>query len=169
MRGFLSDVRGTAAAEFALLALPFFFAIFAIVETSIGYAAQQLLQKSAERIAHELRVGTLKPGNTSIAVIRKKVCGDLGLFAVTDCDQIEIDLQTYPSFQDTIVPLKYTQSGDLDTGAFKVRPGGSNTINRLGLFYRWPFFTDIVRARLSNLPNGKTLLFASEVWRNEPY
>lgn len=168
IKRFGSDISAVASIEFAILALPFFFVLFAIIETSLSFTAQQMLSESAERISRSVKVGSLTSANTSTAQIRLRVCNDMRVFILIDCNQIEVDLRSYVRFQDVPVSISYNQSGDLDTTGFNVEPGGPDTINHLRLFYRWAWFTDLMKSKYSSLPNGKTLLFSSETWRNEP-
>lgn len=165
---FQYDSSAVTSIEFAILAAPFFFVMFAIIETSISFTAQQMLSHSAERIARSFKVNLLNSTNTDEAKLREKVCDGLSVFFLADCNQVVVDLQVYPSIKDIPTAIPYDLTGDIDTSTFKVQPGNSDTLNHLRVFYRWPWYTDLIRSRFSNLPNGRTLLFSSETWRNEP-
>ena len=52
---FLRDRRGTTAIEFVILAIPFSLLVFAILESCVSFAAQQVLADTADRVARELR------------------------------------------------------------------------------------------------------------------
>ena len=67
------------------------------------------------------------------------------------------------------VRVKLTSDKDIDTSDFAVTPGDALSINMLRVFYRWPVMTDLMRSSMSNLKDGKTLLFSTITWRNEPY
>ncbi len=47
------------AIEFALIALPFFLLIFAIIEVSLSFTAQQVMSNAADDIARQLRTGEI--------------------------------------------------------------------------------------------------------------
>ena len=80
------------------------------------------------------------------------------------------DLREFNTFDAASkVRIKLTADKDIDTSDFDVDPGGALTINMLRVFYRWPVMTDLMRSSMSNLKDGKTLLFSTVTWRNEPY
>ncbi|NWN27536.1 pilus assembly protein, partial [Escherichia marmotae] len=58
----------------------------------------------------------------------------------------------------------------VDVSTLKVNPGGAGTINQLRIFYRWPILTDLMKTRIASIKSqGKTLLFSTATWQNEPY
>ena len=65
-QAFARDERGATAIEFALLALPFFTLIFAILETSIVFLAGQILDSAVQDASRKIRTGQAqKPATTS--------------------------------------------------------------------------------------------------------
>ena len=72
-------------------------------------------------------------------------------------------------FRDVPTEIPYTPAGDINSSGFAITPGGPSTINSLRVFYRWPIMTDFMRGKLSTLPDGKTLLYSTMTWRNEPF
>jgi Flp pilus assembly protein TadG len=87
----------------------------------------------------------------------------------TGCPQLEFDLDNYTSFAAVPKTIPRTPDGDIDTTGFTYNPGGNGTINSLRIFYRWPVMTDLMRSSLSNLPDDRTLLYATVTWQNEPF
>ena len=59
---FLRDRSGSTAIEFALLAIPFSVLVFAILESCISFAGQQVMANVTDDIARQLRTGQLKAG-----------------------------------------------------------------------------------------------------------
>ncbi|MBC8129296.1 MAG: pilus assembly protein, partial [Rhizobiaceae bacterium] len=57
---FRRDRKGVAAVEFAILAIPFFVTVFAIVETSLVFLAELTLDQSVDRVARKVRTGELE-------------------------------------------------------------------------------------------------------------
>lgn len=167
---FRTDNRGSVAIEFALIALPFFLLIFAVVEVTLSFTAEQVMSNTADDIARQLRTGQLKTTDVSDASkLKALVCPRL-LMAATPCPDLEVDLQTYATFKTvpTTIPLK--SDNDVDVSTLRVNPGGAGTINQLRLFYRWPILTDLMKTRIASIQNqGKTLLFSTVTWQNEPY
>jgi Flp pilus assembly protein TadG len=167
---FLRDRRGTTAIEFVILAIPFSLLVFAILESCVAFAAQQVLANTADKVARELRTGQYTPATLEPGQIQKMICDPIRII-VPNCTDLHIDLEQYQTFADAAqVRIKYA-SGDLDTSGFKIDPGGTGTKNMLRVFYEWPIMTPFMSAVMGNpnLPEGRTLLFASVTWQNEPY
>ncbi|MEZ5810489.1 MAG: TadE/TadG family type IV pilus assembly protein [Rhizobiaceae bacterium] len=172
-RKFADDRRGATAIEFTMLALPFTFLIFAILESCISFAGQQLLSNAADTVARQIRTGQFKAADITETSLRKEICDYIQVIVAKDCPELEVDLREFPTFKAAAaVKIEYTGSGDnrdIDTSDFAVTPGKSLSKNMLRVFYRWPIMTDIMRKRLSNLKGGTTLHFASVTWQNEPF
>ena len=52
---FVRDRRGATALEFALLALPFALLVFAILESCISFAGQEVMANITDDVARQLR------------------------------------------------------------------------------------------------------------------
>lgn len=167
------DRRGSTAIEFAALIIPFSLLVFAILESCVSFAGQQLLSNAADSLARQIRTGQLKAADITEEVVRAEICDSIKILVADDCPELEVDLREFATFADAAkVKIKYVGTGDsrdIDTSDFAVDPGESMSKNMLRVFYRWPVMTDIMRRSLSNLKDGKTLHFASVTWQNEPF
>ena len=54
---FCRDRDGSTVIEFGMLALPFLLLLFAILETCISFAAQQLMANATDDVARQIRTG----------------------------------------------------------------------------------------------------------------
>ena len=168
-RALRRDRRGATAIEFSLLALPFALLAFAILETTISFAAQQVLTNAVDRIARDIRTGQLTLANTTEQQFRDKICGEISVIVGSSCSGLVWDLKSYPTFADVPKSIPRSPDGDIDATGFDYDPGIDSSIVSLRLFYKWPVLTDVMRSSMSNLPDGKTLLYASVTWQNEPF
>ena len=173
-RGFLSrflqDRKGSTAIEFVALAIPFSLLIFAILESCISFAAQQVLANATDDVARQLRTGQIKAADVTRDGLHDMICDRLEIMVAEGCPGLEVDLREFASFADAAqVKIELTADGDIDTTGFDVKPGSSMTKNMLRVFYRWPVMTDLMRKSMSNLKDGKTLHFATVTWQNEPF
>lgn len=158
------------AIEFVALALPFSVLVFAILESSVSFAGQQLLVNTADSIARQFRTGQLKPSDVDESKLKQLVCADLDILVASGCPGLEVDLRQFDSFEEAAeLRIKYTTTGDIDTSDFGVDPGPSLSKNTLRIFYRWPVMTDVMRKSMSNIGDGYTLQFATVTWQNEPF
>jgi Flp pilus assembly protein TadG len=169
-RRFRRNREGSTAIEFALLAVPFMLLVFAVLETCISFAAQQVMANAADDVARQLRTGQIKPADIDETELRSLLCDRMEVIVSAGCPGLEVDLRQYNTFEEAAqVRIRLAPNGDLDTSDFAVAPGPSMSRNMLRVFYRWPVITDFMRKSMANLPDGKTLHFASVTWQNEPF
>ena len=175
-RRFARDRNGVAAIEFAMLAIPFMLLVFAILESCISFAAQQVLSNAMDDVARDIRTGQIVAINK--VQVEKAICDRIKVMVKT-CPNanLEVDLRTYTSFKlaaaDTYAisnnEVYIKRNGGLLPRPLKVEPGGSLTINTMRVFYKWPVITDIMRSYMANVGGNKTLLFSTVTWQNEPF
>ena len=166
---FSRENKGSVAIEFAIMATPFIALIFAILESCLSFATQQLIANSVDRVSRDVRTGRLKVANLSGAQLHTLICNNIALMAPDSCPDLIVDLNNYATFAAVPKRVPFTAGGDINTTGFTVNPGGPSTINHMRVYYRWPVMTDFMRAQMSNMPGGKTLLLSSATWRNEPF
>lgn len=167
---FLRNRSGGTAVEFTLLSIPFAMLVFAILESCISFAGQQLMSNITDDVARQIRTGQLRPANITKESLEDIICNRLEIIVAEDCPGLEVDLREFPTFAAAAaVRIKLTADRDLDTSDFDIKPGPSMSKNMLRVFYKWPVITDFMSKLVSNLKDGKTLHFATVTWQNEPF
>jgi Flp pilus assembly protein TadG len=167
---FVKNRDGSTAIEFTMLAIPFSLLVFAILESCISFAGQQVLANATDDIARQLRTGQIKATDINETILKNMVCDRLEIIVSEGCPGLVVDLRQYPTFAAAAaVKIKLTAAKDIDTTGFAVSPGPSLSKNMLRVFYKWPVMTDFMRKSMSNLKDGKTLHFAAVTWQNEPF
>ncbi|SFT62990.1 TadE/TadG family type IV pilus assembly protein [Mesorhizobium sp. YR577] len=178
---FCRDRSGATAIEFAMLVIPFSLLVFAILESCIAFAAQQVISNATDDVARQLRTGQIRPGvgadKLDEAKLKTLLCDRIKIMVAKDCPGLVVDLRKYDTFADAAAAgfkivnkeIVLTKNGVADPTTFSVDPGASKTKNMLRVFYKWPVITDFLRASMSNLSDGKTLQFATVTWQNEPF
>lgn len=168
---------GSAAVEFAMVALPFLALLFAILETALVFFAGQSLEASAADSARLVMTGQAQTGvsPTTGAVgfsaqdFKNAVCARLsGLF---DCNQLYVSVQTYSDFGSAITskPLDTTtHTMTVDVNNLPYTAGAPGAIVVVQLYYQWPILVSLLNTSLADI-NGNRLLVATAVFRNEPY
>ena len=165
-----TDRRGSAAIEFTALAIPFSLLVFAILESCISFAGQELMTNATDDIARQLRTGQIKASTMNETALKNLLCDRLDIMVADGCPGLEVDLKQYPTFAAAAaVRTKFTADKDIDTTGFGVTPGPSLSKNMMRVYYRWPVITDFMRKSMSNLKGGTTLHFATVTWQNEPF
>nr|WP_245294630.1 TadE/TadG family type IV pilus assembly protein [Xaviernesmea rhizosphaerae] len=182
-RSFLKERSGSAAVEFAILILPFLMVVFALIETSVAFAGEQLLANATEVMARKLRTGEITT-TTSQAEFRRQFCTEIA--AMMTCSSSEVDtpeklfldvrsFKDFASLPEAVPRIGNAPDGDLDTSQFAYAPGGSGAINIVRAYYRWRVVTDLVRPYITNLrPAGSSrprdyLMVATTAFRTEKY
>ncbi|ARO28225.1 Flp pilus assembly TadG-like protein [Rhizobium sp. NXC14] len=180
---------GAAAIEFALLAIPYFLVIFAILETFIAFAAEELVSNAVDTMSRRMRTGqiTYNLGRTtdmSQTQFRQAFCNEISILISCSTSEaatpskLYVDVQTFSSFSaipTTIPKVSSDRYADINTAAFKYTPGGAGTINMLRAYYRWEIITDLIRPYITTIrPSDGSmptqyLIIATSVFQNEQY
>lgn len=171
------DRRGSTAIEFTALAIPFAMLVFAILESCISFAGQELMTSSMDTAARQLRTGQFASSTVNATSLKQMICKNMEIIVAKDCPGLLVDLRVPASFADAgnytfkisngdIVLMKSTQ---VDPKQFVVEPGGPGNISLMRVFYKWPVITDFLAKSMANLNDGKTLQFATITWQNEQF
>ncbi len=191
LQGILRSKDGATAVEFALLAVPYFIIIFAIIETFVAFTAEQLVVNATDTLSRKLRTGqiTYAMGRTSTTDMdqtkfRTAFCAEISIMISCSASEIAtpaklyIDVETYPSFADIPVKIPRVSTAayaDIDPSGFTFAPGGPSSINMVRAYYRWQVTTDIVRPYITTIrpANGSMptdfLIIATAAFQNEKY
>ncbi|MBY5609965.1 TadE/TadG family type IV pilus assembly protein [Rhizobium leguminosarum] len=180
---------GAAAIEFALLAIPYFLVIFAILETFVAFAAEELVSNAVDTMSRRMRTGqiTYNLGRTTDmneAQFRQAFCDEVSILIrcsateVATPSKLYLDVQTFSTFSaipTTIPKVSTDKYADINTAAFKYAPGGAGTINMVRAYYRWEIITDLVRPYITTIrPSGGSmpsqyLIVGTAAFQNEQY
>ncbi len=181
---------GAAAIEFAILAIPYFLIIFAIIETFVAFAAEQLVTNAVNTLGRQLRTGQITyqlnrvDTDMDVTKFRRAFCNEVNIMIqcseseITTPSKLYIDARTFASFAaiPTTIPRVSTDAfADIDPTSFNFAPGGPSTINMLRAYYRWQVITDLVRPYITTIrpADGSMpsdfLIVATTAFQNENY
>jgi len=167
-RRFRRDQRGATAVEFALIALPFFALLFAIIETALVFFAGQVLESAVANAARQIRTGQAQAQGLSASGFKALICDEVSaLFACTE--KLVVDVQKFDTFADINLSPPIDDKGNLDLSS-KYDPGNGGDIVVVRAYYEWPLTVQLLGLDLSNMASGNThLLSAAAAFRNEPF
>jgi Flp pilus assembly protein TadG len=175
LRDWADDKRGIAAVEFALIAIPFFFLIFGLLEVALLFIMTTVMEHAVNEASREIRTGRFqavhgaKTAAEMETAFRDLVCPEL--FGLLSCGstKMKIDIKEFNSFgvATNTNPIKPDQT--LDTAGFGVVSGAPDRIMVVRVFYEWDLITPVLSKPLENLAGGKHLLSAVAVFKNEPF
>ncbi|MEM6616536.1 MAG: TadE/TadG family type IV pilus assembly protein [Pseudomonadota bacterium] len=167
LRRFGRNKDGAAAVEFALIAIPFFALLFAILETALSFFAGQLLETGVFNASRLIRTGQAQEAGFSANQFRDAVCDEV--FGLLDCqNDIVVDVRTYVDFNDAANLDEPVQNGEFNFQP-QFDPGDREEIVVVRAFIQWPTIVPKLGNDMSNLSNGNRLLASAVTFRNEPF
>lgn len=180
---FARSEDGVAAIEFALLAIPFFMLVFAIIESCVAFAAEQVLDNAVDTMSRQVRTGQItfemgRDTDMTAADFREAFCERVSLMLSCDDDKLFLDVRAVPNYGSFPVAIPREGNrphGDLDDNGFDFDPGGPGSINMMRGYYKWPIITDLVRPYITNIrpEDGsmptKTLIVGTAAFVNEGF
>jgi len=165
---FAHDRRGAAAVEFAMIAAPFFFLIFGLLEVCLIFIMTTIMENAISEAARPLRTGEAQGAGMTEVQFRQAVCAEL--FEILECDaRLSIDVRTVSDFASTPTGSALDEDGNLENDNFIFQPGGPNDIVAVRVFYEWDLITPVLSKPLVNMAGNKHLLQSNAVFRNEPF
>lgn len=174
-QSFSRDESGVTVVEFGLLAVPFFSILGAILETSMVFLSGQILDSAVQDVSRLIRTGQAQQAGLTGAEFKERVCERLhGLF--NDCSGLHVEVQVIDSFTavnfnppvNMICAEGATNCNDWTRPETYV-PGQGSSIVIVQVYYQWPLILAIDGLGLTNLADGKRLMGAATVFRNEPF
>jgi Flp pilus assembly protein TadG len=163
LRRFIRRDDGAAAVEFGVVLLPFLVMLFAIMEVALVFFASQTFETAVADSARIVLTGQAQ--GLSQADFKQKVCDKiLGLFK---CGDIKVDVRKYANFADTKTWANPVKDGKLDDGKFAYQNTVACDIVVIRLAYAFSVHMPVLS--LADMADGKRLIIATSVFRNEPF
>jgi len=165
----LSDDRGAAAVEFALISVPLICILLAAIQVTVFFLFSEELQSITQKAGRVLMTGQAQTANMSQAQFDKAVCALVQ--APFTCNSLMIDVQSASSFS-TISTTPFTSAyinSAQTNNSWSYNPGNPGDIVVLRVMYYWPIFGGQLIPGLANQSNGSSLMIGTAVFKNEPY
>jgi Flp pilus assembly protein TadG len=166
-RTFGCNESGTTAIEFALLGIPFFAVVGAILETALVFLSGQILDSAVQDAARQIRTG--QGANFNATSFKTAVCA--GLYGLFDCSQLKLRASVVGKFGDAA----FSSPVDPVTGDWKpewvidtYNGSARSAVVVVEAYYKWPTIVNLGGFNLANTPDGKRLVSAVRVFKNEP-
>jgi len=166
-RNYCADKRGVAAIEFAMIAAPFFFMIFGLLELCLIFIMTSVLEHGASEAARSIRTGEAQNNGFTAATFKQKVCDEL--FGLLDCGgKLKLDVQKFDDFAGINLGSPIDNDNELNVPENFI-PGQASEIVVVRVFYTWDLITPVLSLPLVNLSNNRRLLQSTVAFRNEPF
>lgn len=183
--GLARDEDGAVLIEFALLAPIFFAIVFAIIETSLTFFAQQVLESALQDTTRLIRTGQSQSGVPwNVAQFRREVCArSFGFFdcnaSVATTDRLWVKVTPINTFGAATANIVNPVDPECKVGAppedceWKVAEvyddGVGSSVIIAQAFYKWPTIINMPWFSLANQAGNDRLLGAVRVFKNEPF
>jgi pilus assembly protein Flp/PilA len=182
---FCDDKRGSAAVEFAIVALPLFFAILGIIEIGWGNFTQSRMDAAVQSTARLIMTGVVQ--NTQIAgqpltaaQFRDQIlCPKLP--STMNCNDVFVNVQVFSEPASLTAPSPYTQFINASATGL-VTPALDNTQNNycvganasyvvIDVVYPLPLLTTGYLTAAASIYNGHAvrMLQSTATFKNEPF
>lgn len=159
---------GSAAIEFAMIAPVFFVLLMGTIEVGIMFFAQFTLQNAVDDEARQIRTGQVAASSVTQQEFRQAVCDKIT--PILGCDaNLQIDVESYPSFGTANFTSPMTSSNTLDPNLNNFDPGTVCSVVLVRAFYTWNVVTPLLTPFMINMANNEHLITATAAFRNEPY
>lgn len=180
--GLVRDEKGAVAIEFGILAIPFFALIFAIIETSMVFFAQQVLESALQDSVRQIRTGQSQTGTPWTSTeFRREICDhSFGFFSCTGSN-LWVKVTPVTSFsaapdqiQNPVKPACSMTTLDPATDCNWREPdiyngGAGSSVIIAQAYYKWPTIINLPWFSFANQAGNNRLLSAIRVFKNEPF
>jgi Flp pilus assembly protein TadG len=163
---FIKDRKGSAAIEFAILALPFLVLIFAIVEIAIMFFVDSGLDAALHKTVRQVRVGAAKSGAWDITKFKASVCGELS-YSFSCAANLKVRAVVVTNMA-SVAKVNPIVGGALNvTENFNIGDSGDYVL--VQAYLTWDPVLKLYAFSGGRLSDGKYVLGAAELFKNEPF
>jgi Flp pilus assembly protein TadG len=157
----------STAVEFALLGIPFVFMLIGIIEVSLMFAANSVLQDAASQAARMIRTGQVQQSTSPEDAFYDEMCRVASVFL--SCERIQYEVVTLPGgFGDAESnPVQLDADGNLISQGFDA--GGTDDVVMIHTVYHYPMLTPFLGPLFSDTAGSSKLLMSTVVIQTEPY
>ena len=159
--------QGSAVVEFAMLAIPFFLLLYAVIDTSLVFFATSTLENGVATAARQIRTGEAQTANMTQQQFRTLICNQISMLLACD-SRLGIDVRKFNNFGNVALPGALDGGGNL-VGPFQFNMGVAGDIIVVRAFYAWPVLTPDFGSTLVNMSGNSRLLTAAMAFKNEPF
>ena len=180
VQGGLRDRRGATAVEFAIIATPFVFMIFAVIQLALYFMVQVTLDNAVSIAARQLRTGQyVADGTTDTsgeASFKTLICNNMswlqsqcqsGVANTSGLQYLVIDVRTLGTYNGASTAPAMTSNGAMNTSKFCYYSGNAGSAVEMRAFYRWQLLSSILAQGLQTF-SGIAELQSTEVFQVEP-
>lgn len=163
---FIKNRKGSAAIEFALLAIPFIVVMFSIVEVAMMFFVNSALDSALHKTIRNIRTGTATAQAWDMSRFKMELCKNLAYsFSCSNSVLVRaIKVSTVGNIS-YATPVTAGQLTVVETFTL----GASGDYVLVQVFLPWNPIVSFYKLSSSKLTDGTYVLGASAIFKNEPY
>lgn len=165
-RNLLANRDGAAAVEFALVALPFCFMMFAILEIGLVFVLDSVLENATINTGRLVRTGRASAQSMTSEQFKTALCSRMSIFSAGCVAKVNVDVREVPVF--ATVPPDPMSTGTFNAGALGYTNGQRGSLMLVRVWYKHTLITPFLAQGLSRMSDGSAMLTAVTAFRNEP-
>lgn len=151
-----------------MVAFPFFFMMFAIIEIGMIFVTDSMLENAVIETGRLIRTGQAAGQNLTADQFKTKFCDRMSILTSQCASRATVDVRVINQFRNQTPPDPASGS-TYDTSQMGYQPGSPGSLILVRVFYKQPLFTPFLAQSLSKLGDGDTIMTATTTFRNEPY
>lgn len=161
--------EGSTAVEFALIALPFFMLLFAILEIGLILLLDAVVETAVADTGRLVRTGQTQTQNIDKAMMKARLCDEMSVFANDCASRAYLDVRVVNDFSTPLDQEDPMFSGAFDKSKVDVKPGGPGDMVMVRVWYEHPVVTPFLKQALTKGQDGNVMLTTTMAFRNEPF
>jgi len=167
--------RGSAAVEFALVALPFFMFVLGVLGIGLYFFTVSSLEHGVETAARQVRTGQAQKGGLTVGDFKNLVCSSAGSYI--DCDKLHVLVQHSATWSGITPEPCVNNSNEMSASTGDTADslydytGGSSQVVLITLCYEWDLAQTFAFLKLGSGSDGSgaAIIPATTAFRTEPY
>ena len=151
-----------------MVAFPFFFMMFAIMEIALIFVTNSILENAVQESGRLVRTGQADNAGLTAEQFKTELCSRMSIFSGDCPGRAFVDVREIPQFRapGTTGPMA---GGTFDESGLDIQPGDPGSLMLVRVWYRQPLVTPYLNQSLSRLNDNNAVLTISTAFRNEPY
>lgn len=160
--------EGATAVEFSLIAVPLVMLMFGLIEVSMIFTKQGVLEFATMQAARQIRTGQAQQSGSPEDTFKQVLCDNASF--LINCDDLSYEVQAMDDFADANdqPPPSFDDEGNFESQGFDT--GESSHVVMIRTIYRHPIVTPLMQPLLSNGGQSSSrLMISTVVLQSEPY
>lgn len=152
-----------------MVAAPFFFMLFAVMELGVIFTTESVLQGAMMDSGRLVRTGRADNEGIDESEFKEELCSRMSIFQSDCLTRAHIDIRPIPQFRNPDLPNPVQDGKAFDEDKTDYLIGQPGDLILVRVWYQQPVVTPFLSQALTKLDNGTIVMTATTAFRNEPF